>query len=181
MANAWLHATMDLIAFGKPYFALHQQKDEAYETLGPEHRKVNHEWYNKFGNQWTFSDPFPIRLKQFIQAVGDAKGDVRAEEWMVWATHDYIDRVCDRLSDAERKYWESFFIWLLFNPQILRDWAGVDVVEGRIHRVIDDQEIWEDCPEIIGEYEKLCRYVMAVVNKDETLQGMLRFYGLNHR
>lgn len=177
MPNGWVHATIDLIAFGRPYFDLHQQKDKPHETLGPQHRLVNHEWYQAFGKFWTFSDPFPSWLKEFIQTLGDAEGADRAEEQMVSIAHEYLDRVWDGLSLPERKYWQSFFIWLLFNPRILKNWAGVNVVNGRVHRVVEDQEIWEACPDTKSEYERLRRYVEVVKSNDEILQDMLERYG----
>lgn len=177
MPNGWVHATIDLIAFGRPYFDLHQEKDKAHETLGSEHRIVNHEWYQAFGKFWTFSDPFPSWLKESIQALQDAEGADRAEEQMVSTAHEYLDRVWDGLSFPERKYWESFFIWVLFNPRILKNWAGVDIVNGRIRRVVEDQEIWEACPDAKSGYERLRRYVEVVKSNDEILQEMLERYG----
>ena len=174
MPNGWVHATIDLIAFGRPYFDLHREKDKAHETLGPQHRLVNHEWYQAFEKFWTFPDPFPSWLKESIQALENAEG---AEEQMVSIAHEYLDRVWDGLSLPERKYWESFFIWLLFNPRILKNWAGVDVVNSRIHRVVEDRKIWEGCPDTKVEYERLRRYVEAVKSNDDILQDILERYG----
>ena len=66
---------------------------------------------------------------------------------------------------------------MLFNPRILKGWAGVDVMNGRIHRVVEDQEIWEDCAELKFQYKNLCRYVEVVINNDQILQDMLERYG----
>jgi hypothetical protein len=41
-----------------------------------------------------------------------------------------------------RKWWEGFHIWLLLRPDVLRDWAGVDVETGKIQRLIDGSEVW---------------------------------------
>ena len=177
MASAWVHATIDLLAFGRPYFDLHGGKDKAHEILGPCHRIVNHDWYWEFEKLWTFSDPFPYRLKESIQMLKDAKGADRAEERMVSDVHDYLDRIWDDLLGLERKYWEAFFAWLLFNPRVLKDWGGVDVLNGKIHRVVDGQEMWEDCPATKSEYERLCRYVEVVKSNDKSLQEMLERYG----
>jgi hypothetical protein len=173
MPNGWVHATIDLIVFGRSYFDLHHEKDKACGFLGAEHRIVNHEWYQAFGRVWTFSDPFPSWLKGSMQALGDAEGADKAEEQMVLNAHEYLDRVWDGLSAPERKYWESFFIWVLFHPRILKDWAGVDVVNGRIHRVVENQEIWETCPDVKSEYQRLCRYTSVVRHNDETLRDIL--------
>ncbi len=177
MPSGWVHATIDLIVFGRPYFDLHQEKDMAHETLGPTHRIVDHEWYQAFGKVWTFSDPFPSWLQGATQGIGDSEGGYRAEEHMVLNSHEYWDRVWDGLSFLERKYWESFFIWVLFNPRNLKKWAGVNVVDGRIHRIVDGQEIWEVCPEVKSEYNRLRRYVERVKVNDEILRDMLERHG----
>ena len=177
MPNGWVHAMIDLLAFGRSYFDLHQEKDKAYETLGLDHRVVDHDWYQGFGKFWTFSDPFPGRLKQSIQTLKDTEGGDTAEEKMASIAHEYLDKVWDDLSTKERKYWESCFIWVLFHPEVLRDRFGLDVLNGKIHRVIEGQEIWGDCPYTKAEYERLRRYAEVVRSNDETLQGMLERYG----
>ena len=80
---------------------------------------------------------------------------------MAYVDHDYIDRTWDDLSDLERKYWEGFFTYVLFSPKILKEWAGVDVLEGKIQRIINGSEVWENCPELKREYERLLNYVKA--------------------
>lgn len=177
MPNGWVHAMIDLVAFGRSYFDLHQEKDKAYRILGPNHRIIDHEWYQGFGKFWTFSDPFPGWLKQAIQTLRDIKGGNRAEERMASIAHEYLDRVWDDLSKMERKYWESFFIWVLFHPEVLRDRFGVDVLNGKIRRVIEGREIWEDCPHTKAEYKRLRRYVAVVRSNDEMLQDMLVRFG----
>jgi hypothetical protein len=49
MAYAWVHAVIDLIAYGRPYFGLHKEKDKPYELLGPNHRIINPDWYQSYG------------------------------------------------------------------------------------------------------------------------------------
>ena len=34
MPSAWVHAAIDLIAYGRPYFGLHKKKDKAYCSVG---------------------------------------------------------------------------------------------------------------------------------------------------
>jgi hypothetical protein len=171
MPSAWVHATIDLTAYGRPYFDLHKKKDDAYRFLGSNHRSVNHEWYQSYGKIWNLSVPFPSSIKEAIEATRNKEGADKAEEKMAWIDHDYFDRVWDNLSDAERKYGEGFFAWVLFNPQILKDWAGVDVLNGKIGRVINNQEIWERCPELKSEYKRLCNYVKAIIKNDKILQN----------
>lgn len=177
MPSAWVHATIDLIAFGLPYLNLHQQKDKAHQTMGPEHRVVDHGWYQQFGNRWTFADPFPNEVKESTREVLNAEGPEKAEELQAWISHDYIDKIWDTLSARERKYREGFFAWLLLRPEILKSWAEVDVIQGKIHRVVRGSEMWEDCPQVKSEYRRLCKYVQKVIEKDGDLQEMLELYG----
>lgn len=184
MPNGWVHETIDLIAYGRPYRRVHKTKDaESQRKPGRRHREVNHEWYQAFSKLWSFSDPFPDSLMETIQRLRDSEGYDRAEERMVSDTHDYIDKVWDwdDLSMPERarrrKYWEGLFAWLLFHPEVLRDWAGVDVLDGEIQRLIGDQEIWQDAPDIKSKYEGLLRRVEFVKSKDRALREMLECYG----
>jgi len=177
MSSAWVHAAIDLIAYGRPYFDLHKEKDKAYELLGPNHRIVDHNWYQAYGRSWNFCEPFPPGIKESIRILGNEEGADKAEEKMAWVDHDYIDRTWDVLSDQERKYWEGFFAWALFSSKVLQNWAGVNVFEGRIQRVIKGREIWESCPGLKSEYKRLYNYVKAVVKNDKILQNMLENYG----
>jgi len=177
MPNGWVHATIDLIAFGCPYLHLHQEKDKPHQHLGPKHRNVNHEWYQAFGQVWTHDDPFPIWLCNAIRKVGLDEGADFAEEQMVGIAHEYYDRIWDSLTFPDRKYWESVFAWILINPSILRNWAGVDVERSLIQRTINDAEIWEYCPKTRIGYRQLYRYVQTVVRNDPSLQNMLKQYG----
>jgi hypothetical protein len=176
MPNGWVHATIDLLVFGRSYFDLHQKKDKEHQTLGPDHRIIDHDWYQGFGKFWTFSEPFPGWLKQYTQTLRDTVGEVRAEEEQSSVTHEYIDRIWDDLLTQQRRYWESFFMWVLLHPDVLRDRFGVDVLNGKIHRVIEGQEIWEDCPDVKVEYKRLRRYVAVVRSNSQTLQDMLERY-----
>lgn len=177
MADAWVHAVIDLIAYGRPYFDLHKGKDKPYEFLGKNHRIINHEWYQAYGRLWNFYEPFPSWIKESIRIFREEQGAEKAEEQMAWIDHDYIDRIWNDLSDQERTYWEGFFIWILLSPKILKEWAGVDVLDGKIQRIIKNHEVWESCPELKSEYEKLCKYVKVVIKNDEILQNMLEQYG----
>lgn len=96
---------------------------------------------------------------------------------MVRLAHDHLDRVWDGLSYIKRRYWESFFTWVVLNPSILKSWAGVDVLNGRIQRIVDGQEIWEYCPELKFQYRRLRRYVRAVIAKNKRVESMIRLYG----
>jgi len=177
MPNGWVHSVIDLIAYGMPYFGLHKKKDKPHEILGSNHRIVNHNWYQAYGRLWDFQDPFPSWLKESIRILGNEEGAEKVEEQMTWIDHDYIDRIWDTISAQEKKYREGFFAWILFNPEILKEWAGVDVLYGRIQRLIDGHEILEYCPELKSEYKRLCKYVKAVKENDEVLKNMIDSYG----
>ncbi|PXF55445.1 MAG: hypothetical protein C4B58_14930 [Deltaproteobacteria bacterium] len=177
MADAWVHAVIDLIAYGRPYFDLHKEKDKPHEFLLSNHRIVNHKWYQAYKRLWNFHDPFPSWLKESIRILGNEEGADKAEEKMAWVDHDYIDRTWDVLSDQDRKYCEGFFAWVLFSPDILKHWAGVDVFKGRIQRVIKSREILESSPGLKSEYKRLYNYVKAVVRNNKILQNMLEHYG----
>ncbi len=175
MPNAWVHAVIDIIAYGRPYFSLHKKKDEPSQTLRWVHRIKRHEWYQACGKKWTLDEPFPSRLKELILEIRTANGPKKAEGLMAYVDHDYIDRIWDNLSPKEREYWEGFFMYVLFNPKILKEWAKVDVLEGRIHRTSNSREDWEDCPELKSEYIRLRSYVNAVKDRDKNLH--IEHYG----
>ena len=177
MPAGWVHATIDLITFGRHFFDLHKEKDEAWKRLGPDHRVVDHEWYQAYGKSWTFDDPFPDWLKQLVQAVRDTEGEDQAERHMSWIVHDYFDRVWDGLSEDRRRYREGFFAWVLFHPEILKGKFGVDVLNGKIHRVIEGRETWEDCPFARTEYRRLRSYAEAVSRRHQAVREMLECYG----
>jgi len=173
MAYAWVHAVINLIAYGRPYFDLHKKKDKPHEFLGSNHRIVNHEWYQDYGRLWNFRDPFPSWIKDIL---GNERTD-KPEEKMAWIDHDYIDRTWDDLTDQERRYREGFFAWVLFSSDILKEWAGVDVLDGKIQRIIKNHEVWESCPELKSEYKRLCNYTKVVIENNKILQNMLERHG----
>ncbi len=180
MANAWIHAVIDLIAYGRAYFDLHKEKDKPHEFLGANHRIVNHDWYQAYGRYWNFHDPFPSWIKESIRVFGNEEEADKAEENMAWIDHDYIDRTWDFLSAPERKYREGFFTWVLFSPEILKNWAGVDVLNGKIQRVIKNHEVWESCPGLKSEYRNLYKYVKVVIKNDKILQNTWERYAENN-
>lgn len=177
MPNGWVHATIALITLGRPYFDLHREKDAASRILGPRHRTANHDWYQSFGSRWTMVDPFPSELSKETEEHRRIRGPDFAELQQASVSHDYFDRLWDGLSASERKYWEAFMLWLLLNPTLLTEWAGVDVVEGKIQRIVDGREIWEPCPELKHEYKRLRAYAEAVWRKDPLLRDFLARYG----
>jgi hypothetical protein len=97
-----------------------------------------------------------------VEAVQNIKacfGPDAAEERMSSDAHDFLDRLWDELSIEKRPYREGFFVWLIYQPEILESCAGVDVIRGRIQRTIDGQTLWEDSPETVTEYKCLRREV----------------------
>ena len=75
----------------------------------------------------------------------------------------------------QRRYWEGFFAWLLYRPDLLETWAGVDVARGRILRVIDGEQTWETSPETGYEYRELRRRVSR--HQKNRLRDVLAEYG----
>lgn len=177
MPDFWVHVGIDLIAFGRLHFGLHKWKDKPSETLGRCHRARRHDWYQRFGKEWNLDEPFPNRLKHQVLSVGEKYDSSKAEKLMAYYAHDYMDRIWDELSPPERKYREGFFAWLLLNPTVLKEWAGVNVLQGEICRIIGSSEVWESWPQLKSEYKRLRRYVEAIIDRDETLASMIEGYG----
>ena len=180
MASRLVHEVHSLIAFGLPYGHVHARKDAFSQKVpGIRHRKVRHRKYRLFGHTWDFSNPFPPSEDHRIERIARWKGDVRAEEYMVSIAHDLDDRCWDRedIPRAERaavrKYWESLCAWLVLNPEILKSWAGVDVVTGRIHRVIDGIDVWEEEPTLRPAYAALYNRVCFLICRDRALREAL--------
>lgn len=160
MAAGWFHQTQDLIAFGRIYPYVQREKDAASQRMpGRRHREVGHDYYRQYGKLWSNDNPFPPCVTEAIQRLKDSKGPEVAEEEMASYAHDHLDRVWDELARETRRYWEGCFVCLLYHPEVLESWAGVDVIRGKIRRSIDGQEIWEDSPETREEYRKLRREV----------------------
>ncbi len=168
MPQRWIHETYDLIIFGKSYPAIHHQKDAAWKTLGSSHRSKNHELYNLYGFEWDFNDLYSPTLKSFFKAMQKKyfdQGD-KAEEDQVWVTHDILDKIWDGFDCEERRRWASDFKSLLLDPLLLKEWAGVDVLGGKIKRRKDEQygfsepiDYWEKEASIIDSYRRLRGYV----------------------
>src|SRR3972149_6294557 len=156
MASGWVHQVHSLIAFGLPYSHVHSRKDShSQRSPGLRHRRFRHRKYQTCGETWDFDGPYSERHKAQVERIRRWKGPALAERYMVSASHDVDDKVWD-FDDSprderafRRKYWEGFCAWLVLNPAALKAWAQVDVVAGRIHRVIDDVEVWEGESELI--------------------------------
>lgn len=186
MASGWVHATFDLIVFGRPYLHLHKEKDKAHKVIHSRaHRALNHSWYQSFGEHWSFENPFPEMVKEWVEFLRDTGGEDRAEEEQASLAHDYLDRIWDDLLDKEptyklNRYCEGFFAWVVLHPEVLKDKFGVDVLEGRIYRVIDGQGAWEECPETIEGYLSLRNEVERMLKRDSKLRDVVATYGEVH-
>ncbi len=175
MAAGWIHQTIDLIAFGRAYAHVHRRKDAASQMVpGKRHRSIGHEWYQRFGQDCDFNEPYPQAAREVIEKIGRAYGADVAEERMSSDSHDLVDRTWDGLSKYERLYWEGFFAWLIYHPEILLRWAEVDVVLGRIKRVVDGNEVWELAPEILEEYRSIRREI-SCHQKSRLREALARF------
>jgi len=184
MASGLVHDIQSQVIYGRTYREVHKKKDAPSKWLpGKRHRCLRHGWYRKFGKRWTFADPFPNEIPRRRQRIGDTAGSTRGEEYMASVSHDYLDRIWDfdSLTREERKYtrnyWEAFHIWLVLNPRLLREWAGVDVFDGRIRRVIDGAEVWEDEPNVVVEYRSLYERARFILHRKKDLRYMVELYG----
>ena len=162
MPNGWMHASIDLVVYGRTYFDMHKKKDAPYKYLGKAHRQVNHEWYNVFGSEWDLKNPYPKTMVKFLGKLEKSNlSDNEVEGMQSWISHDYMDRIWDTLNHRQRWYREGAYYWLLCHPEFLKK-QGVDVINGKIHRVIDGKEIWEYEPVVIKEYRILKAYTDKV-------------------
>lgn len=159
MAAGWMHATMDLISFGRSYFDLHQYKDHLWKDLGYKHRQLYHEWYNEYDKNWDLDNPFPPIINVRTAMIADQD---EAEKFQSCVAHDYLDRIWDTLNAEQRRERELAFKWFLENPDKLNQKAGIDVFNGLIYRVVDGKKVVESCPELIQEYKRLWQYVAKI-------------------
>ena len=179
MPSGMVHSVIDLLAFGRHHFDLHQEKDAPAASLGIHHRKVDHQWYNAFGVEWNFDEPFPASLHRTIEHAGHARGDEQAERMMSFAAHDYLDRVWDSLSREHREYIEAFCIWVLLQPDVLKDKFGVNVYDEKIARSLSGIEVWDDAPGLKKEYLRLRGYAKHVLENSPVLKRLInRFEGV---
>lgn len=146
----WMHEILDLLVFGRSYPEIHKRKDAAWKELGIHHREEMHEWYSLYSHDWDFDNPFPKELETFLENVLKDFGPERAESDAVWVAHDYFDRLWDELSCEKRKECAAAFRTMILDTQFLKQWAGVDVVEGRIQRRLEGR--------IIGKMSQLSRH-----------------------
>lgn len=176
MPSGWFHQTIALIVSGRTQSHIHHAKDVfSQRTPGLRHRDFGHKWYQEYGRLWDFTDPFPEWLKDEIRNICATCGPDAAEERMASDAHDNLDRVWDELDARERRWAEGLFAWLLYHPDLLETWAGVDVLRGRIKRTIDGEDVWEESPETAIEYRKLLRAVSK--NQKHRLRDVLEAYG----
>lgn len=164
MANAWVHAVLSLIAFGKPYFDLHKQVDSWSEELRQQHRIMGHDYYQAYDTLWNMDDPFPEWVWEHTRKTRQRYGDEEAEKEAVQLSHCYFDRVWDGFSKQQRDNVELAMAKFVSTPELLKNSAGVDVIEGKIQYQLDNGELsWMDDPELPGEYDRLIRYIEGVL------------------
>ena len=102
MADAWVHAVLSLIAFGKTYFDLHKQIDSWSQELGYEHRVMGHDYYQAYGRLWNMENPFPERVWEHPYKTRERYGNDEAEKEAVQLSHCYFDRVWDDFSREKK-------------------------------------------------------------------------------
>lgn len=188
MPSALVHAAVyDLPSFGElRYFDVHKQIDAAHKWLGYRHRTLeDHSWYVACGELWTPEEPFPEWLtkswrERFLlgtEGAGAREAPAQIEQHMVFVGHCWFDRLWDRLSCQERLYRESFAIWVLFHPEEIRTPWGVDLVNGRIQRLVRGRETWEEAPHLPALHIRLRSYAQGMLRRSPELRGQLERYG----
>lgn len=166
MPPRWIHETVDLIAFGRSYWRLHQWKDAPARECGVEHRRRRHGWYQRFPRDWDHAEPFPSLVLHQIGEVGRRRGAERAEEFQAFITHDYLDRIWDELKHIEREQVAAELREALLDTEWLLSVAGVDTATGRIkvRRSQDDGfdpplETWDFVPTLRRDYVNIKSWV----------------------
>ena len=165
MADAWVHAVLSLIAFGKTYFDLHKQIDSWSQELGYEHRVMGHDYYQAYGRLWNMGTPFPEKVWEHSRKTRERYGNDEAEREAVQLSHCYFDRVWDNFSREEKRQIELALAKFMSDPELLKNSAGVDVFEGRIQYKLDTGDVsWVDEPDLVYEYWRLVRYIEEVLH-----------------
>ncbi len=166
MANAWVHAVLCLVAFGKPYFELNKRIDSWSEYLGRKHRIMGHDYYQAYGILWNMDNPFPERVLEHLGKTRERYGDEQAEQEQVELSHCYLDRVWDGFPQEYKKNLELALIRLISDPEVLKHSARVDVIGGKIEYQLENRHLtWLEEPELPREYQRLLKYVNAVVRR----------------
>lgn len=164
MPAGWMHAAIDLIAYDEPHLALHQWKDRPSRWLGSRHRIERHEWYNAgLAGVWQQGNSTPPWLRDSIDTLRTEHGPDAAEQYMADLTHDEWDRLWDETSLGHRIVIEGFYAWLLFRPDVLEERFDIDVLRGRIRRLVDGELRWEPNEGVIQPYRRLRRYVRSML------------------
>ncbi len=126
MPPRWIHDAMDIIWCARSYWEIHKEKDAPSQILGYKHRKVKHEYYQKFKD-----------VEEFIENLSNL--DIKTEEEGVKVTHDLLDKMWDSSSKEEREWLAGFFLFIILNPDVLWEWAGVNPKKG-ISKFYDPKE-----------------------------------------
>jgi hypothetical protein len=183
MASRFVHDMLSLIIFGLPYDEVHARKDSFSQCApGIIHRRVRHKKYQAYEKTWNMDTPFSDRENRSIKRVSDWKGADVAEKYMASLSHDIQDRVWDypEMSGDERAavrlYWEAFCVWLVLNPDLLKSWAGVDVISGRVCRTMDGVSIWQEEPTLMGAYAALLNRANFLLRRKTALRETLGKY-----
>ena len=109
MAPRWIHEFFDILTFGRSYWRVHREEDEASKYLGVEHRKVKHEFYQMFKH--CDSNVFLRRIPELLPALKDREGGIKL-------IHSLIDKVWDELSLEQRRESASVFKRLILEGQV---------------------------------------------------------------
>lgn len=156
-----VHDALDLIIHGHCDEDLHRWKDEPAQRLGRYHRILRHAHYNKFPAEWSLRDPFPPCIQWDTFKLAKEHG--RDYEWaQMYQTHDYFDRLWDMMSRKRRLTFIKILIGVLHHPDILKSWAGVDVIEGTVQVTEYNGTVhWVSEPTLHRSWRQILAYVEA--------------------
>lgn len=164
MANAWFHSVMCLITFSKPYFNLNKQIDSWCQELDKGHRNMGHDYYQLYGKLWDMNNPFPRIVKEHCRKTRQLYGDKEAEIEAVRLCHSYVDRAWDEMPEELQTQIEVAYAEFALNPKLLKDLAGIDVIDGKIlYEFERGMQLWVDDLELSQEYRRLAKYIRIVL------------------
>jgi len=126
---------------------------------------MGHDYYQACGRLWDMDNPFPEEVLEHCRKTRERYGSEEAEKEAVRLSHCYLDRIWDDFSQEQRERIELALARFMATPKVLKQSAGVDVIEGKIQYQLENGKLsWVDVPELPNEYQRLIRYIEAVLH-----------------
>ncbi|MBI4297079.1 MAG: hypothetical protein HY676_00925 [Chloroflexi bacterium] len=125
MAPGWMHETIDLIAWGRIYWSVHEAKDKPWITLGRAHRQEKHELYQEARQcsvsgasvsdvlAWMTEQAKKMTETRWKQGLPPDK--IEAEQ--AYLAHDMLDYSWDFVPREERLGWVAAFKDVVIYPE----------------------------------------------------------------